>query len=68
VDDSGALSSPIVRILLASAAVVMLAVGVVLGYIAAVAVRRGEGVFMPAGYLALLCLAGGGFLARLALR
>jgi hypothetical protein len=68
VDDSGALSSPIVRILLASAAVVMLAVGVVLGYIAAVALRRGEGVFMPAGYLALLCLAGGGFLVRLALR
>lgn len=67
-DDSGALSSPIVRILLASAAVVMLAVGVVLGYIAAVALRRGEGVFMPAGYLALLCLAGGGFLVRLALR
>jgi hypothetical protein len=57
-----------VRILVASAAVVMLAVGVVLGYIAAVAVRRGEGVFMPAGYLALLCLAGGGFLARFALR
>ncbi|HET9797147.1 MAG TPA: hypothetical protein VFP90_04135 [Gemmatimonadaceae bacterium] len=56
------------RVLLASAAVLMFAAGVVLGYVAAVAVRRGEGVFMPAGYAALLCLAGGGFLARLALR
>jgi hypothetical protein len=68
VDDPGALSSPIVRILLASAAVLLLAVGVVLGYVTAAALRRGEGVFMPAGYAALLCIAGGGFLARLALR
>jgi hypothetical protein len=68
VDDPGALSARIVRTLIAGAAVVLLAAGVGLGYIAAVAVRRREGVFMPAGYLALLCLAGGGFLARLALR
>ena len=67
-DDPGALSAPIVRILVAGAAVLLLAVGGVLGYVAAVALRRGEGVFMPAGYVALLCLAGGGFLARLALR
>jgi hypothetical protein len=68
VDDPGTLNAAIVRILLASGAVVLLAAGAVLGYIAAVAVRRGEGVFLPAGYVALLCLAGSGFLARLAMR
>jgi hypothetical protein len=68
VDDPGTLSAPIARVLMAIAAVLLLAAGVVLGYIAAVAVRRGEGVFLPAGYVALLCLAGGGLLARLALR
>ena len=67
-DDPGALSAPIVRILLASAAALLLAIGVVLGYIATVAVRRGEGVFVPAGYVALLCLAGGAFLVRLVVR
>src|SRR5256885_11900008 len=30
--------------------------------------RRNEGVFMPAGYVALACLAGGVLLLRLALR
>jgi hypothetical protein len=35
-----------------------------LGYVAVVAARRSEGVFVPAGYVALLCLAGGAFLAR----
>jgi hypothetical protein len=68
VDDPGTLSAPIARVLKAIAAVLLLAAGVVLGYIAAVAVRHGEGVFLPAGYVALLCLAGGGLLARLALR
>jgi hypothetical protein len=68
VDDSGTLTAPVARILAAIGAVLLLAAGIVLGYIAAVAVRRGEGVFLPAGYVALLCLAGGGLLARLALR
>jgi hypothetical protein len=68
VDDPGTLSAPIARVLAAVAAGLLLAAGVVLGYIAVVAVRRGEGVFLPAGYVALLCLAGGGLLARLALR
>jgi hypothetical protein len=36
----------------------------VLGYIAVIAVGRSEGVFLPAGYVALFCLAGGGVLAR----
>lgn len=40
----------------------------VLGYIAAIAVRRSEGVFMPAGFTALACLALGAVLLRIALR
>jgi hypothetical protein len=39
-----------------------------LGYISVVALRRNEGVFMPAGYVALLCLAGGVILLRIAMR
>ncbi|MFL5608806.1 MAG: hypothetical protein ACJ8AD_20285 [Gemmatimonadaceae bacterium] len=50
------------------AALVLLAVAGVLGYISVVALRRSEGVFMPAGYVALACLAGGVFLIRLAAR
>jgi len=68
VDDPGTLTAPIARVLAAIAAVLLLTAGIVLGYVAAVAVRRGEGVFLPAGYVALLCLAGGGLLARLAAR
>jgi len=47
---------------------VLLIVGSVLGYIAVVAVRRNEGVFVPAGYVALVCMAAGVFLARAAWR
>lgn len=46
----------------------MLAAGATLGWIAVVALRRSEGVFMPAGYVAIACLAGGAFLLRLGLR
>lgn len=49
-------------------ALVLLIVGAWLGYIAIVALRRSEGVFLPAGYIALLCLAGCGFLVRIALK
>jgi hypothetical protein len=49
-------------------ALILLTVSGVLGYIAIVALRRSEGVFMPAGYVALACLAGGVFLMRLATR
>lgn len=49
-------------------AAILLAAGAALGYIAAVAVRRSEGVFLPAGYVAVACLAGGALLLRLALR
>jgi hypothetical protein len=49
-------------------ALALLAAGVGLGYIAVVAVRRREGVFMPAGYVALACLAGGMILLRVGIR
>jgi hypothetical protein len=43
-------------------------VGAGLGYIAVVAMRRQEGVFMPAGYVAIACLAGGVALLRIGVR
>ena len=49
-------------------AIVLFATGAVLGYIAAVAIRRNEAVFLPAGYVAVVCLAGGALLLRLAIR
>jgi hypothetical protein len=58
----------IVRIGIIALALVLLVMGVGLGYIAVVALRRNEGVFMPAGYVALACLAGATFLLRLGLR
>jgi len=54
--------------LLAVAAALCLAVGATLGYIAVIAVRRSEGVFLPAGYVSLACLAAGIYLGRLAMR
>ena len=56
------------RALLAVAAALFLAVGATLGYIAVIAVRRSEGVFLPAGYVSLACLAAGIYLGRLAMR
>ncbi len=50
------------------AAGLCLVVGATLGYVAVVALRRSEGVFLPAGYLAVACLAAGVYLGRLALR
>jgi hypothetical protein len=47
---------------------VLLISGSILGYIAVVAARRSEGVFLPAGYVALVCLAAGAFLARVTWR
>lgn len=49
-------------------AALLLAAGAVLGYIAVIAVRRNEGVFLPAGYVACACLAGAWFMARAVLR
>jgi hypothetical protein len=36
----------------------------VLGYISVIALRRSEGVFLPAGYVAIACLVGGALLLR----
>jgi hypothetical protein len=47
---------------------VLLLAGCVLGYIAVIALRRNEGVFLPAGYVALACLAGGAVMCRVAVR
>jgi hypothetical protein len=49
-------------------AALLLVAGAVLGGLAVIALRRSEGVFLPAGYVALICLAGGGALGRHALR
>jgi hypothetical protein len=58
----------LLRLGAAVAALALLGASGVLGYISVVALRRNEGVFMPAGYVALACLAGGVVLLRLALR
>ncbi|MCY7378040.1 MAG: hypothetical protein LH467_01710 [Gemmatimonadaceae bacterium] len=58
----------LLRITAVVAAAILLAAGAVLGYIAAVAMRRNEGVFLPAGYVAVVCLAGGALLLRFAIR
>ena len=55
------------RLLTLAGAGVLLVAGTVLGYIAIIAARRSEGVFVPAGYVAALCLAGGVLLVRMAL-
>jgi hypothetical protein len=56
------------RMLALLIAALLLAAGLTLGYIAVIAVRRNEGVFLPAGYVALFCLAGAYFLGRAVLR
>jgi hypothetical protein len=62
------MNAPVLRVVSIVAGLLLVVAGSVLAYIAAVALRRSEGVFMPAGYVALLCLAGGIFLLRAALR
>lgn len=51
-----------------AAAAVLLLVGGYLGFITGVAVRRSEGVFVPAGTVALLCFVGAYFLGKAGLR
>jgi hypothetical protein len=58
----------VLRALAVVLALALLVVGAGLGYIAVVALRRDEGVFMPAGYVAIACLAGGVVLLRVGLR
>jgi hypothetical protein len=57
-----------IRILALLAAAVLLAAGAALAYVAVIAFRRSEGVFVPTGYVSLACLGGGVFLLRIALR
>lgn len=59
---------PVLRGLALVVSLALLAAGVVLGTIAVIAVRRNEGVFLPAGYVAIACLVGGAFLLRLGIR
>ena len=56
------------RIASALAGAALLLAGSVLGYIAVIALRRSEGVFLPAGYVAVACLAAGGWLVNWSLR
>jgi len=58
----------IVRVLGGIAGGALLAAGATLGYIAIIAARRSEGVFLPAGYVAVACLVAGGLLLRMSLR
>jgi hypothetical protein len=60
--------SPVARVGVVVLAVALLGAGGVLGYIAVIALRRSEGVFLPAGYVGLAFLVGGVFLLRLAAR
>jgi len=54
------------RVLALVAALALLVAGGWLVYIAIIAARRSEGVFLPAGYAGALCLVGAGLLLRLA--
>lgn len=60
--------SSIVRVGVVVLALALLAAGVMLAYVAVIALRRDEGVFLPAGYVGVGLLAGGGYLLRLAIR
>jgi len=52
------------RFVLVIATLLLFGAGVVLGYIAVIAARRNEGVFVPAGYVAVACLAAAYFTGR----
>jgi hypothetical protein len=58
----------VLRIVAGVASALLLGCGAVLGYIAVVAARRSEGVFLPAGYVAVACLVGAALLLRVAVR
>ena len=56
----------LLRVAAVALALVLLTGAAVLGYIAVIAFRRDEGVYVPAGYVAGACLAGGVLLLRVA--
>ena len=49
-------------------ALALFVAGAWLGYISVIALRRSEGVFLPAGYVAVACLAAAAFIVRWAWR
>lgn len=51
-----------------AAGALLVVVALVLGWIAVIAARRSEGVFLPAGYVAAGCAAGGIALVRWGMR
>jgi hypothetical protein len=65
---AGTVMSSVARIGIVLLALMLLGAGGVLAYIAVIAVRRSEGVFLPAGYVGVGLLAGGAYLLRLAVR
>ena len=62
------MNTPVLRVVSTIAGLLLVVAGSVLAYIAAIALRRSEAVFVPAGYVALLFLAAGIFLLRAGLR
>jgi hypothetical protein len=58
----------LIRIAALASALLLLTAASILGYLAVVAARRSEGVFVPAGYVALICLVGAVMLIRVASR
>jgi hypothetical protein len=58
----------VLRALALLGAAALVVAGGWLVYIAIVAARRSEGVFLPAGYAGALCLLGAALLVRLAIR
>jgi hypothetical protein len=58
----------IARVIGGIAGAALLVAGATLGYIAIIAARRSEGVFLPAGYVSVACLVAGGLLLRVALK
>lgn len=60
--------SAFIRVAAIAGALFFLTAASALGYMAVVAARRSEGVFMPLGYVALICLICGAMLVRIAAR
>jgi hypothetical protein len=58
----------IARVLGGLVGAALLAAAATLGYIAIIAAKRSEGVFLPAGYVAIACLVAGSLLLRVALK
>ena len=62
------MSPPWLRGVAIAVGALLLAMALLLGWIAVIAARRSEGVFLPAGYIAAGCAAGGIALIRWGMR